>query len=359
MRVLRHFIEWRELRVASRHRTLLAIFRYDPATEGREMAETAKGRLGPELVITIGGLVTSVFTASLHHWIAATFAIEVSSFMFWFVIPAGALLVGAAAASGYYLTSIWTNAPATRLVAFNMTIIGFSTYALIQYLNYEALRLPDGRLVSDIVDFWTYYFASIESTSLQFRFRAVAVGRPTGALGELGYIYELLRIAGFLVGGFAVYGHLRNKAYCPDCKRYFVGKEVLLQTSDAGQVDEFARGVWFDVSDLATRFKAVIKEQAVGFDAVVSRCPKCDVKQLEFAAKNANNDRTPFARYLFRGDSPLPASASGAVSTAPTEISPPAEVKCWKCRTVLIVNPENAGKTIPCPSCRTQQRMPS
>jgi hypothetical protein len=99
-------------------------------------------RFGAETALTIGGAATSLVAAYANYLLADSAGIDVSSWMYWFVLPAGAGIVGAVAASGYYITSLWTQCPATPLLAMNMVLIGLSTYALIQYLTYHALKFP-------------------------------------------------------------------------------------------------------------------------------------------------------------------------------------------------------------------------
>ena len=163
--------------------------------------QSSTTKTGTEIVLMIGGIATSGATALIVFLLQVYAEFDLSSLMLWFVIPAGSGICGFAAASGYYLASRLTQRPPSLQLLVNMVLIGLSTYALIQYLNYHTLKLQEGTYVSDIVPFWSYYQIKIESTSLQFRYRGVKTGGPTGELGSWGYVYELGRIIGFLVGG--------------------------------------------------------------------------------------------------------------------------------------------------------------
>lgn len=269
-------------------------------------------RFGAETTLTFGGIVTSSLAALANFLIARYADIDVSSWMYWFILPVGAGLVGAAAASGYYLASLWTQRPATPILAINMVAISLSTYALIQYLNYYALSFPDGTPISDRVPFWTYYQVSIKTTNLS----RIGGGTITGELGGLGYLYEALRIVGFLFGGFVVYFYLKDKPYCDECNRYFGPRRLLLETRDPAEVDSFAQRLSFDISNLATQYQQVVGARAHnGFKVFTAPCSTCDLKQLTFAVVRGGNEVTfavfrrgnedPFAVYRFRGASPF------------------------------------------------------
>ncbi len=159
-------------------------------------ANNARSSFGSEFIIAIAGLATGLLAAVANFLIAVYTDVDISSFMYWFMLPLGALMVGAVAASGYYYGSLLTQRPPTPRLALNMVVIGLSTYAFMQYLNYHALTFDDGTPLADVIPFSLYYRVKIEHTSMQLlRFHT-----STGELGELGYVYEVLRIIGFLLG---------------------------------------------------------------------------------------------------------------------------------------------------------------
>ena len=55
---------------------------------------------GFHVVVVTGALVTALLTALANVVIARTTTIDIFTFSLWFVIPVGALLIGAAGASG-------------------------------------------------------------------------------------------------------------------------------------------------------------------------------------------------------------------------------------------------------------------
>ena len=118
-----------------------------------------------EALVIAGGIFTSLATTLSVFLIQRYSGEDVSSYMAWFILPIGSGFCGSAAASGYYIASRYTGLPPTRRLAANMTLIGLSTYGLIQLLNYYGTAI-EGVPVSRLVSFWTYYRASVESTQL-------------------------------------------------------------------------------------------------------------------------------------------------------------------------------------------------
>ncbi len=326
-----------------------------------------KSGFGAETILTAGGAATSLAAAYANYLFANSIGIDVSSFMYWFVLPVGAGIVGAVAASGYYITSLWTQRPATPLLAVNMVLVGLSTYALIQYLTYHALKFADGMPIADQVPFWLYYRFKIEHTSLQL----VRGGASTGELGPMGYLYEGARIVGFLLGGWVVYLYLKDKPYCESCKRYFGPRQILLGDTPApAEVDSFAQTLWFDVSGLADQYRAVIGERgSKAFKVTITACVTCDRKQVRFIAVPKENEEV-FAIYNFQGNSPF----RDKIETPATPVTAPEEplntttqphhaaslltFGCWACKSPIEIRPDERGQTVQCPKCGKKQASP-
>jgi hypothetical protein len=118
--------------------------------------------LAVELFLTLGAVGTSAAIAFVL-FLTATYAhLDLSSLMLRFIIPIGALLSGAAASSGYHFASLAMDQPPTEHLAVNMTVIGLSTYMLMKYFSYLALRFDDGTPVLSIVPLELYVLGSVK-----------------------------------------------------------------------------------------------------------------------------------------------------------------------------------------------------
>jgi len=187
-----------------------------------EPSTTDSRRTAEDLLVGLCGFVTSLVTAVILWWVELRFGFAFYSWMFWFIVPVGALLSGFAGASGYYAGARIFNHRPTPLLLLNVLLASVGTFFAIHYLSYITLEI-DGKSVSDYVSFGQYLDIAIRSTSMEFRFRATEVG-ATGELGGLGYGVAILQILGFAAGGVAVYGYLVSIPYCERCARYFSAK---------------------------------------------------------------------------------------------------------------------------------------
>lgn len=179
-------------------------------------------KTGEDLLVGGFGFITSLLTAVILWVIEQQFGYALYTWMFWFVIPVGALFAGFAGASGYYLGSRIFNHRPSGLLLLNVVLASLATFGLIHYLSYVTL-VVEGKQVSDLVSFWQYIDIAIRSTSMEFSFRTMKIG-ATGEMGGFGYIPAVLQIIGFAVGGFTVYAHLTSKPYCEKCSRYLSAK---------------------------------------------------------------------------------------------------------------------------------------
>lgn len=176
-------------------------------------------RLSEDLLVTACGAVTSLLTAGLLYGIEEFFGVSVYTWTFWFVIPAGALFAGFAAATGYWGGARLLNHRPSSLLLLNMVGVSISTFFLVHYLSYYNLTI-EGVPVRSALPFTTYLDTVLTHASMSFHLRTAKLG-STGELGVLGYGYALLQIAGFAVGGFCVYAWLQAQPFCQRCERYF------------------------------------------------------------------------------------------------------------------------------------------
>jgi hypothetical protein len=101
----------------------------------------------------------------------------------WVVVPAGALLIGFAAASGYYFGSLYFHKKASAALLIQMIVIAGLTRLLIYWLGYVTMVLDDGRKVADFVPFDQYL--DILLTKAHYRIGRAAT--DTGEVGTFGY----------------------------------------------------------------------------------------------------------------------------------------------------------------------------
>ena len=177
---------------------------------------------GGDLVIGLCGFVTSVATGAVLWAIEQVTGFAFYTWMFWFVIPAGALLSGFAGASGYWAGAHLFGRRPTKILLVNVVAASVATFLTIHYLGYLTLRV-EGKAVSHYISFWRYLDIVTESASMQFRLQMVPLG-STGKMGLWGYIPAVLQVIGFAIGGVAVFGYLNDQPYCDSCSRYLSRK---------------------------------------------------------------------------------------------------------------------------------------
>ena len=189
-----------------------------PATAGnhapQQMVTVAAGNAS--ILVLLAGLAsTAVALASV--WAISTYGDE--NVMGWYadyVLPAGAVLVGGLASTGFGVASWATGTKITGklLVAVGITLL--AGYWAAQYVEFRVLfpggaTLRDGREAGllDWYDYVTRSFAWKEHS-----------GKLGHALGAWGYLLRAGEIVGFCGGGLAAPLLLRKVPYCASCKVY-------------------------------------------------------------------------------------------------------------------------------------------
>ena len=178
------------------------------------------GKFGQDLVVTAFGLGASVVAAVLLVLAELQLGFAFYSWMFFFIIPVGAILSGFVPAGGYYVGARLFHHRPTPSILFNMVSVAVGTFFLIHYLSYITMVIDEIN-VSDLVSFGQYLTVVVENTSVSVGIRSHEIA-SMGELGGWGYAYAGLQMLGFAVGGLAVYyGYLQNIPYCEKCSKFF------------------------------------------------------------------------------------------------------------------------------------------
>jgi hypothetical protein len=252
------------------------------------------------IVISACGAATSLLTALLLFGIDRFFGFSFYTWIFWFVIPAGALLSGLIASTGYYCGARLFNHRPSRGLLLNILLVAVGCFFLIHYLGYYYLNV-DGIPLRTRVTFGSYLQMVLEHTSLSFRVHGSVIG-STRELGTWGYAYALLQIFGFAAGGFIVYILLLEHPFCAHCERYLKRVDKVQRFCESTDLlNNYIEQVrpLFEGRRLT---EALAKHDGFG-DAAESRtkplravlsnwqCPRCaqNVLRLAFSKRQGNN----------------------------------------------------------------------
>jgi len=244
-----------------------------------------------DLTVSAFGLITSIVTAIILLIIEQYFELSLYTFMFWFIVPVGAIGAGFVAAGGYYFGArIFGHRP-SPLILLNMVLISIGTFFLIHYLSYVTLDI-DGVPIRTFVSFGTYLDTVITKTSMSIGFRLRSVAE-TGEVGSWGYAIALIQIIGFAVGGFSVYGWLASLPYCDKCSRYLkkIAKQERFTIDPEGFKELVLKvGELFDIGELQ---KSIDIHNDFGVSAcgnnrlkstmTLKQCKSCGIQWLEFS----------------------------------------------------------------------------
>lgn len=231
------------------------------------------------------GLVTSVLTALAVVVLSKMTGVDFFTFSVWVVVPAGALITGFAAASGYYFGSLYFHKRADLSLLVQMLAIAGLTQLLIYYMGYSTLVLDDGRRVSDFIPFGQYLTVSL--TSAHYRIGHGTM--DTGEVGSFGYILATFQFVGFLVGGLTVYRLLTTKPICEKCNLYLrplsKRKKIFPNGDSASPYYDALFEHPVDSPEFAALIrsneKAKAKKGAVLVKTVLHGCPKCKSQLIE------------------------------------------------------------------------------
>jgi hypothetical protein len=172
------------------------------------------------------GYATSGLALLLLYWLNQV-DIDPMGYYVDFIFPAGALLTGVAAGSGYGLGSYWSNVRVSRLSMRFIFMMGVLTFLLAQYITYCRVlaeqNIPNGQL-----GFLGYLKILCENMA----FQEVGPHREAVSLGRWGYLVMVAEGIGFSLGGIVPLAILRRKPYCDACNRYMKRQNTVTIVSE-------------------------------------------------------------------------------------------------------------------------------
>ncbi|MGO4664884.1 hypothetical protein [Bosea sp. 2RAB26] len=171
---------------------------------------------GGHVGVAFFGILSFAITVALVTAIDRATGFNLFALSVWVVVPVGAALTGAAAASGYYFGSLLFHTRPNWFLLVQVMIVAALAQFAIYYAEYSTLVLDNGIRVADRIGFFDYL--DIRLTTAHMR-----IGRAqtdTGAVGSFGYWLAFFQFVGFILGGIATYLILKNHPVCTVCSRY-------------------------------------------------------------------------------------------------------------------------------------------
>lgn len=240
-------------------------------------------------------LITSTIVAVGNVILAKLTGFDFFGLTFWFIIPAGAILAGMAAAGGGILAARLLNHGLTKIDAFMMVGVSAATMVLYYYLDYYTLVLDDGRRARDLIGFWDYVDLVLTSSHMRIGRGA----RDIGQVGAMGYWLAGLEFIGFMAGGFSAFALAARMPRCTDCGAYLRKlksrkTEELTREEAEAMIDQFNNG---DVAEVAEVLRWKPPERTFAKQdkrAVITHelqgCPKCMREQLKSSINVFNGE---------------------------------------------------------------------
>jgi hypothetical protein len=258
-----------------------------PVEEKAGLARSFGGDFIKDLGVTAAGAATSFVTVFLVWLIERGFNFSLYTLTYCCVFPAGAMLVGGLAASGYYFGAFYLGRRPSPWLLLNIVVISVLAFFEIHSLTYNSLKVNIG--------FFDYLAFVYQESEHQIR------GSSIGKLGAWGYLEMLLQIGGFALGGIVVWALLSAQPYCEKCQRYLSakGKQQRYSPDPVGfwatakQMAELvAAGRVQEAIDLhaASGPASASKDAVIQSSVQVKRCTACNVHWIGFTVQKKSGN---------------------------------------------------------------------
>jgi len=248
---------------------------------------------GLHISVIAFALITSLLTALANILISKWTTINIFSFSFLFIVPAGAFLIGASGASGGLFACKYFNIKPNKLDFIFLVVVGALTMFLIYYLDYITYVLDDGTKVADVVNFRD--FLDVVVTKAHMRFGRG--GHDVGEVGNFGYVTLVLQFLGVLVSGAAVFLIVLSEPVCNTCNVYYkkiasrATSEMSVEQADDVNNKIHAGNLESYVEALQSKYIDATKDTAkVVVEFKLMRCPKCKDEFIQETFSSTNSE---------------------------------------------------------------------
>lgn len=173
-------------------------------------------------LVLFSGLATSALTLLAIYLVDASGAdFHIMGLYADYIIPAGAMIVGVAASSGYGIASWFSGVKITKSLLFAVLAIQVIVYFAAQYIEFSHMKLVHTN--GQPVGFFEYY--DFVARSFAWKHDDGGHGEP---LGLWGYFFRGLEIVGFAGGSLIVPLVMIKCPYCQSCRRYMRTRQISL-----------------------------------------------------------------------------------------------------------------------------------
>jgi hypothetical protein len=195
------------------------------------------GRFGRSVLVIVCGVATSA-VALLGVFLLSVFADE--NIMGWYanyVIPAGALIVGLLASSGYALAAWISGRKIGGGLLVTILCLQILAYFAAQYVEFLDRGPFLSRTGPGRMGFLEYY----DVTTRAFAWKSSSGSGSGAPLGGFGYLLRVGEILGFSLGALLIPMALWGVPYCELCERYMKTKKLAVLPADTEDAAEVAR----------------------------------------------------------------------------------------------------------------------
>jgi len=229
-------------------------------------------------------LVSFALTVALVLGIEHVIDLNIFTFMWWGVIPAGAIAVGCLAASGYYLGAMKLNVRPKGLAGLAFFVVIALVQVALYYAPYAMTKTQDGQAISELVSFPRFVGWSLSHAKYSLSVHGYHPGGPDSGfdVGYFGYVIALVQLLGLMVGAAVVYFVLADKPYCESCAKYLkqTAKLQLPFAGDINTVNEL-RQVPAPSSAYFNAVAQLPPGMGAALELELSTCPECAREALQ------------------------------------------------------------------------------
>lgn len=225
---------------------------------------------------------------------------SIQGFSFFFIIPLGALLVGAAASCGLFFGLLKDNKPVTKEHYIAGAVIGLVAFFGIYYVDYKTTYLDANNNVNysfqgDPISSYELdgepitfgkFLSLTTSGKQQFYFHGRPVGGEVDTGKGFGSFMQIIEILAAMIAGAGVgLTIVGDKTYCDNCKKYMKDRTMLKFSID--KYEEVADEINSSKNDpvklkqLFAKYELKKDEKVTAFGQVdLLNCPNCHNARL-------------------------------------------------------------------------------
>lgn len=252
------------------------------------------------MLALILGLISAIVAIVLAVGVNSLFSFDLTSFTLFFIVPVGAIFIGAIACWGYYFGLLKSNLKITKVNKLIGVLLALLTFLGTQFGVYMTTYVDDDGIINnkmegvhisecfieestgEPINFISFTKIMVESQTISFSNRGRNLFEVEGN-PIVNWIFFGINVIGMIIGSLVVRTLVMgSKKYCDDCKKYMKQKNINKYSANDQETIQKLKAInTLSAEEIRAIVGLAKYDSGAHFDVNIDWCEECNAGFLQ------------------------------------------------------------------------------